>query len=659
MATSGATTTVNFSLDVPINYVYDELGRLVAVVDANGAAASYAYDAVGNLLSISRQGASQASLLRFSPASGVTFTTVTIYGTGFSATASQNAVTFNGVAATVTSSSPSVIVTSVPTGATTGTIAVTSPTGSATSNTSFTVTASPSGAPTITGFTPTIGIPGAAVTISGTNFEPTALNNRSAFNIVNSTVSAATSTSITTSVPQAGSGRISVTTPNGKAVSSEDFFIPPSPYTAANVVFTGRMTIGTSSTATINTAGKIGLMLFDGTIGQQVSLNVTSVTVSAYVSIYNPDGTALRPAQSVDGGYFFDPVLLPATGTYTMLISPGNPFGSQTGNLTFTLYNAPEITSTITPGGAARAVTTTAPGQNARLTFSGTAGQRISLRVTGVTFANTGSISIFNPLGTTLFSTALPYNGQFIDTQTLSATGTYTILLDPYSTNTGSATVTLYNVVDITGSITPGGSSVMAALTTPGQNARLTFSGTTGQRVSLNITSVTIAANTPISILKPDGTTLVSVTSFGTSGAFIDSTSLPVTGTYTVLADPPVDFTGNMTLTLYEVTADVTGSVTIGGAAVNVSINNPGQNGQLTFSGTSGQQVTVLVTSNTMGTVTIKLLKPDGTTLTTGTSSAGSFNLSTQTLPTTGTYTISIDPSGANTGSMSVGVTSP
>jgi hypothetical protein len=36
-----------------------------------------------------------------------------------------------------------------------------------------------------------------------------------------------------------------------------------------------------------------------------------------------------------------------------------------------------------------------------------------------------------------------------------------------------------------------------------------------------------------------------------------------------------------------------------------------------------------------------------------------SFNLSTQTLPSTGTYTILIDPDTTNTGSITVNVTTP
>jgi hypothetical protein len=59
-----------------------------------------------------------------------------------------------------------------------------------------------------------------------------------------------------------------------------------------------------------------------------------------------------------------------------------------------------------------------------------------------------------------------------------------------------------------------------------------------------------------------------------------------------------------------------------------------------------------------MGSVTVALLQ-DETSLTSSTSSAGSFNLSTQTLPATGTYTILVDPAITNTGSINVAVTSP
>src|SRR5687767_3843378 len=108
-----------------ITYVYDGLGRLIAVVDPAGDTAVYSYDAVGNLLSISRQSSVLVSVIGFSPGSGPVGTTVTIYGTGFGPTAGQNTVTFNGTTASVSSATPTQLVVTVPAGATSGAIAVT------------------------------------------------------------------------------------------------------------------------------------------------------------------------------------------------------------------------------------------------------------------------------------------------------------------------------------------------------------------------------------------------------------------------------------------------------------------------------------------------------------------------------------------------------
>jgi YD repeat-containing protein len=122
-----------------VSYVYDDLGRLKAVIDPGTDTAIYNYDAVGNLLSISRQPSTAISIIDFTPKTGPVGTTVTIFGTGFSSTAGQNTVTFNSLATTVTSASPTMLVATVPAGATTGPIGVSSPSGSATSSQVFTV----------------------------------------------------------------------------------------------------------------------------------------------------------------------------------------------------------------------------------------------------------------------------------------------------------------------------------------------------------------------------------------------------------------------------------------------------------------------------------------------------------------------------------------
>src|SRR4029453_18703557 len=152
--------------------------------------------------------------------------------------------------------------------------------------------------------------------------------------------------------------------------------------------------------------------------------------------------------------------------------------------------------------------------------------------------------------------------------------------------------------------------------------------------------------SSPVSILKPDGSILVTAATVGTGGWFFEPQTLPVTGTYTILIDPKVAATGSMTLTLYEVTADVNGTITIGGPPVTVTITTPGVNGQLTFTGTAGQ-IVYLEWFGTIGySVQPHIVNPDGTTP----DSTFGFEANGYRLPVTGTYTIPIDPSGDDTG---------
>jgi YD repeat-containing protein len=665
------TLAATLTAQSPIRYVYDELGRLVGVIDTNGDAAVYQYDAVGNLLSITRTSATQVSIIDFTPNDGPIGQTVTIYGTGFSATASSNTVSFNGTSASITSASTTALVVTVPSGATTGTIGVTSPNGSTTSGSSFTVTVSAT--PTITSFSPTTGVAGTSVTVTGTNFQTTAANNQTRFNNSFTAPTGSSATTVTAPVPSStASGRLTIKTPTGTAVSTDDFIIPPPPFTTSDVANSGRISLATATTVTVSTSGKIALRLFDVTVGERVSLLGTNgmsgqvLGCDVNASILNPYGGLLGPIGCMEGTGFLDVKPVGGTGTHTILIDPQS---TATGSVTLTVYSVPaDYTSTITAGGSAVTAAMGTPGQNGLLTFAGTANDRISLKGTN---GLSGQIAIVCDVNTTIFKpdglalsggTACMEGSGFIDTQTLPATGTYKILVDPTTYATGNLTLNLYSVTDYSGSITAGGSSVTPSLSTPGQNGTLTFSGTSGQRISLKgsngLTGQILGCDVNTSIKDPDGSTLASPTCMEGSG-FIDVQTLSATGTHTIFVDPVSFATGNLTLDLYDVPADTTGTVTIGGSAVAVSPGTPGQNGTLSFSGTASQQVTVHLTNNKLGNVTVKLLKPDGTQLTSTTSVLSSFNLATQTLPTTGTYTIVVDPPGATTGSINVSVTNP
>jgi hypothetical protein len=173
---------------------------------------------------------------------------------------------------------------------------------------------------------------------------------------------------------------------------------------------------------------------------------------------------------------------------------------------------------------------------------------------------------------------------------------------------------------------------------------------------------VTSASNTisgsTFSLRKPDDWNLFSGDMYGGGNGFMDVQTLLVTGTYSLFVDPWWGNTGSVTLRLFDVT-DQSASVTIGDSPAALTLTVPGQNGSVTFSGSAGQPATVHLTGNTIGSTTVTLRKPDGSSLTSGWSSGSSFNLQTQTLPTTGTYTIEVNPDWTNTGNISVSVTSP
>jgi YD repeat-containing protein len=494
----GNTTTENVSLagQSVISYQYDAAGRLAAVLNGSTNTATYNYDAAGNILSIGQNPTSQTTISAFTPNSGPVGATVTIYGTGFSTTASQNSVSFNGTTAAITSSTSTQILVSVPNGSLSGAITVTSPGGTATSSSNFTVTSS-SGLPTIASFSPTIGTVSTPVTITGTNYSSTARNNTTSFNGNFSVVASASSTTLATKVPTNGtSGRITVTNGVGSGVSGADFFVPPSPFTPSSVVFTGRMTLGGTSNVGINVANDIGLMLFDASAGQKASFNFTNSTFSHfYITIIAPGGQTLASGNTTSASMYLEvPSLLPVSGTYTVMVQ-----GSSTGSLTINSYAVPaNVVQSIAIGGAAVNVMTGTPGQNIDLTFQGSVGQQATLYLSGITYSgcNSLNITIFNPDGTTL-STGSACNSStlYVDMPTFALAGMYTILIDPQGSTTGKLTASLYNATSASASISEGGAPVTVTIAQPGQQANISFSGNQGDRVSLVMSNVTVSSS--------------------------------------------------------------------------------------------------------------------------------------------------------------------
>ena len=126
-AQQGGTTT----------YVYDDNGRLHAVISPAGEAVVYEYDAAGNITSIRRLAADALAILSFSPHEGMPGDQVTFVGVGFGAGVTD--VSFNGASAPIVSVTPSRVIATVPQAATTGLVTITTPHGSVNTATPFTI----------------------------------------------------------------------------------------------------------------------------------------------------------------------------------------------------------------------------------------------------------------------------------------------------------------------------------------------------------------------------------------------------------------------------------------------------------------------------------------------------------------------------------------
>jgi hypothetical protein len=150
----------------------------------------------------------------------------------------------------------------------------------------------------------------------------------------------------------------------------------------------------------------------------------------------------VSPALSICGATaFVEPFSLPATGNYFLLIDPGQ---GNVGTGTAKLYTVTDVTGSITPGGGTTPLSLPVPGQNGTLTFTGTETYKATINVVG----NFGcwTLTLLKPNNSPLQSFGGCGQNFWIGPVTLPSGGTYTILVDPYSSGTGTATAQLWVV---------------------------------------------------------------------------------------------------------------------------------------------------------------------------------------------------------------------
>lgn len=565
-----------------VEYSYDQLGRVVEAVNATTSQATiYAYDAAGNIVATRNVALSgPVAIAGFAPRQGSVGTQVTISGAGFSATPQSNAVAFNGVAATVSSATTSKLVVTVPTGATTGVISITVGASTATTDSSFVVGVG--NGPSIGSFTPSTGVAGTSVTVTGTNFQPPA-ENRIAFNQTQAAVSSATATTLSTVVPSgATSGPIAITTRFGTALSAADFIVPPSGYTQSSMGSSGRMTTdGTPSSVSLATASKIAVQLFDGVIGQYLTLALTNNTVaSATIKVFAPNGALLVSSSVTASTPSVKVPRLTRTGTYSIVVDAG----SNTGSMNIALYGP--VMGTLALDGASVPITIPLAGRRALLTFSGTTNAGVVLAASSVTLPS-ATLSMLKPDGSTLGSTTFGTSGAALR-PLLPMNGAYQVLVDPDATATGNVTLSLSTVTYELDTA----QDYYALSATNGVTADLEFLGTAGQYYS--VAFVKLGVGSAVSIVAPDGSTVASGTTVsctgvcGPGGAVLNIGPLAASGAYAARVLPNATGTAHLTLS-----TPLQPSFGLDVGPQNVTVSRVGQGVRARITGTAGKAFTL------------------------------------------------------------------
>lgn len=199
-------------------------------------------------------------------------------------------------------------------------------------------------------------------------------------------------------------------------------------------------------------------------------------------------------------------------------------------------------------------------GNIALIFFDAAPGERVGVGITNIspacTLTSCLTVQLYDPHGVRLGESSPTTD---IDSPRPLAAGTHAILVDPGS-QSRSLSLTLSQPVtqpDGGATLTIGGPTVQVTINSdrPGQDARISFEvppERVGQRLRLTTKENTMAGLTyctNVTIFNPNGTVLAPKDCVGTTESNIDTPTLPVQGTYTIVIDPQ-SHTGSIKLTL-------------------------------------------------------------------------------------------------------------
>ncbi len=614
----------------------------------------YGYDDAGELSSIRTSGPPVALVLSdFDPKEGGAGRLVSITGAGFSPDPARNGIRLNGILAPVVASSATRLSFKVPAEASTGKITVSVGTVTATSAADFVVRP-----PVIlSDFTPKVGKAGTVLTITGNNFDP--VPGRNIVSVGGGTVTVTTASPtflVVTLGSGAASGKVTVSTPDSSSTSSADFLLLPGALLEENVAHASRTELGAPAAVSIPTAGKTGVLLFEGFEGRYGSVHLSGVTYAGTtrITVFEPLGTSIF-TDTIGAGQerkYAIPAL-PRTGTYLLVVQPA---GTSSGTATVRVFE--DAVVALDPRGGP-ATMSLARGQNGRFVFAGRPGDNLDLGITSLDVDPSGAVVAFaalQPGDRSLGSFGAASAPRRWQLPAIEMPGAHAVTVRPPASAGASVTVLLS--AQVTGKF-PAGALLRFQTERAGQTGLYHFDATAGE--SYTVTAVVPTASTTnvqVNLYGPGGRSVGGQTVSRGGSLKIDAGALAESGTYTVAVVPVGLTTAIVDLALLAHDAEV---LVVDGPTLARTLA-PGQNGRYTFAANAGDYVSVawpaLATSPVGGSVALGVLKPDGSSLLQRPADAPTSWL-LPVIPATGPYTLTVSPSGVLGASVSALLSRP
>lgn len=619
------------------------------------------------------------TITSFSPTSGAAATSVAVTGTAFDTAAGATTVKLNGVAATATVASDTSLSFAVPASAASGKITATTAIGTGTSANDFIV--------------PPAGVNAADIVSTGrlapgsgtVNIAVPTLNKYGLVlfdgqpNVYYSVQFSAVAVSPTTATVQyqiikpdnsvlqtgaiTGTGRPTIHLPALTTAGTYGVLLSPGGATLNTNV---RVDIdpvasvdGPPVASSLDYAYQSARFVFTAAANQRVGVGglglgftpANTGTPGAAITVLKPDGTQVAsgawsyPSSSNPEGDWDVEFVAPVAGTYALVMDSPQAFFANA-----TLQFTSDVTGSLSPD-VVQPITLSRVGQDAFYTFTASVGDSFGVDLSGVSplpRAQTIYVLITRPDGFVYKScSATPPSALFCDLSTLSMAGTYSLRIDPNNGAYGSFNLTLKQGPMLQTTDPPTAFAASGATETQ----RFRFSATAGQNLSLGVSNLG-GGSTYFTVYTPSGSTTGSASTcdiVGVSSGYCRAvlTNLPQTGTYSVALQPAPgkSISGNINLS-----NDVTGTLA-SGVPQSVNASRQGQMGRFTFAGTVGDSTSIkfagVSTTPTGRTVSVYVNRPDGTYIGSSSTNAsnGSALINFPSLPSTGNYSVTLDPS--------------